>query len=334
MKNIIGKGDRIFLAGSKGMVGRSIKKVLYKKGYGTETNEGVILDPTREELDLEDSYSVKNWMKENKPDVVILAAAKVGGILANSNYPVDFLLNNLKIQINVIESAWLNGVKRLLFLGSSCIYPKNYDSPIKEEFLLSGELEATNECYAIAKISGIKLCDALRKQHNFDAISLMPTNLYGPNDNYHQFNSHVMPSLIRKFLHAKKYNIPRVTCWGSGSPRREFLYVDDLAEAAIFCLENWDPSDKNAPKDSNGDPLTILNVGTGNDISIKELAIKISNIINYDGYINWDQSKPDGTKKKLLDIKNLTDLGWKFSTSLDQGIKKTINQLDLNKITI
>ena len=334
MKNIISKGARIFLAGSKGMVGRSIKKELYKKGYGMKINEGVILDPSREDLDLEDSYAVKNWMKINKPDVVILAAAKVGGILANSNYPVDFLLNNLKIQINVIESAWLFGVKRLLFLGSSCIYPKNYTSPIKEEYLLSGELEATNECYAIAKISGIKLCDALRKQHNFDAISLMPTNLYGPNDNYHQFNSHVMPSLIRKFLHAKKYNLPRVTCWGSGSPRREFLYVDDLAEAAIFCLENWDPSDKDAPKDNNGNPLTILNVGTGNDISIKELAIKISDIINYDGYISWDLSKPDGTKKKLLDIKKLSDLGWKFSTSLDQGIKETINQIDLKKIKI
>tara|TARA_Y100001978_G_C23689691_1_gene433981 strand:+ start:1343 stop:2329 length:987 start_codon:yes stop_codon:yes gene_type:complete len=327
MSKFISKRSKIFLAGANGMVGKSIKKSLINCGYGLIRNKGEILCPSREELDLFDYLAVKSWFKIKKPDIVILAAAKVGGILANSNKPADFLLENLKIQTNVIEASWLSGVKRFLFLGSSCIYPSGYNKPIKEEYLLQRELEKTNEYYAIAKIAGIKLCDALRKQHNFDAISLMPTNLYGPNDNYNPNSSHVMPALIKKFLLAKKSNLPSVVCWGSGSPLREFLYVEDLADAVVFCLENWNPSSSNAPKDNFGNPLTILNVGTGIDISIKDLAKKIATIIDYQGKIYWDKSKPDGTKRKLLDITRISNLGWKASINLEEGIKRTIKDL-------
>ena len=331
MKKLICKSNKIFLAGGNGMVGSAIKKKLIEHNYGKFEHDGLILNPSRKELNLTDSIAVKLWMKKNKPDIVIIAAAKVGGIMANSKYPVDFLLDNLKIQTNVIEAAWLCGVKRLLFLGSSCIYPNNYQEPIKEEFLLSGPLEKTNEYYAIAKISGIKLCDSLRYQYDFDAISLMPTNLYGPKDNYHINDSHVMAALIRKFMHAKKYNLTSVKCWGTGFPKREFLYVDDLAEAAIFCLENWDPYSKSSPKDLFGKPLTLLNIGTGIDISIKKLAELISNIVGFDGEIVWDNSKPDGTRRKLLDVKRISELGWKAEVDLEQGIKNTIRDLKLNK---
>ena len=278
------------------MAGSAICRSLIKNGYGS-ANGGKILKPTRKDLDLLDTNKVREWFKINKPTVVIIAAAKVGGILANSKYPTQFLLDNLKIQNNLIENAWQTGVKRLLFLGSSCIYPKFAEQPINEDSLLTGQLEDTNQWYAISKISGIKLCDALRKQYNFDAISLMPTNLYGPGDNYHNENSHVMASLIKKFYEASKNSIPSVTCWGTGKPLREFLYVDDLGEAVVFALENWDPNSKNAPKDKNNNPLTILNVGTGKDISIKELANKISSTVKYKGSIIWDKSKPDGTQK-------------------------------------
>jgi GDP-L-fucose synthase len=221
-------------------------------------------------------------------------------------------------------------VRRFLFLGSSCIYPKNASQPIKEEELLNGYLEKTNESYAIAKIAGIKLCEALRKQYEFDAISLMPTNLYGPNDNYHIFNSHVLPSLIRKFSVAKRDNLSSVTCWGSGSVFREFLHVDDLAEAAIFCLENWFPTDIDSPKDINGNPLYLLNVGTGKEISIKELAKKISEIVKFDGRIFWDKNMPDGNPRKVLDISRLKKLGWKPKITLNSGLVKTINDLDIS----
>ena len=261
-------------------------------------------------------------MKLINPTVVIIAAAKVGGILANSLYPTQFLLDNLKIQNNLIENSWQTGVKRLLFLGSSCIYPKFAHQPINEESLLTGQLEETNQWYGIAKIAGIKLCDALRKQYNFDAISLMPTNLYGPGDNYHPQNSHVMASFIRKFYEASINSSPTVKCWGTGSPLREFLHVDDLGDAVVFALENWDPSSKNAPKDENNNKLTTLNVGTGKDISIKELALKISNLLNYKGKIIWDKSKPDGTPKKLLNIQKIQSLGWDPKISLSEGIKK------------
>ena len=230
---LIKKSDRIFIAGHRGMAGSAICRSLRASGYNNQ------LHASRHELDLAESFAVNRWFKEKQPDVVVLAAAKVGGILANNNYPADFILENLKIQNNVIEAAWRHGVRRLLFLGSSCIYPKYSEQPIKEEYLLNGALEETNEWYAIAKIAGIQLCRALRIQHNFDAISLMPTNLYGPGDNYHPSHSHVMAALIRRFTEAVRNGTDEVTCWGTGTPRREFLHVDDLADAAVFCLENW-----------------------------------------------------------------------------------------------
>jgi len=246
----------------------------------------------------------------------VLAAAKVGGIQANSTYPADFLLDNLKIQNNVIESAWRFGAKRLLFLGSSCIYPKFAPQPIQEESLLTGSLEPTNEWYAIAKITGIQLCRALRQQHGFDAISLMPTNLYGPGDNYHPTNSHVLPALIRRFHEAVRDGVSTVTCWGSGSPRREFLHVDDLADAAVFCLEHWQPA---------ADELQFLNVGTGTDLPIRDLAGLVSDAVGFRGTLNWDASKPDGTPRKLLDVSRLKNLGWSATISLEEGLRATVN---------
>ncbi len=325
MKKIIKPNEKIFIAGANGMVGKAAKKSLLKSGYGLKENDGLLLTPSRHDLDLLDFEKVKIWFEINKPSVVILAAAKVGGILANNSKPTDFILDNLKIQNNIIENAWKNNVKRFLFLGSSCIYPKFARQPITEESLLTDSLEETNQWYAIAKIAGIKLCQALRKQHNFDAISLMPTNLYGPNDNYHPENSHVMAALIRKFSYAKKKSYDSVTCWGNGSPLREFLFVDDLGDAIVFALENWDPNSPNAPIDREGNPLTILNVGSGLDISIKDLANKIAKFSQYNGEIIWDQSKPNGTPKKLLNIEKITKLGWEPKTSLDEGILKTIS---------
>ncbi len=330
MKKIIGKNERIFIAGANGMVGSSIKRALLKNPFNQENKFFNLLTPSRLELDLLDSVSVNNWFIKEKPNIVIIAAAKVGGIHANSKYPSEFLLENIKIQTNIIESALKEGVRRLLFLGSSCIYPKYASQPIKEEELLNGYLEKTNESYAIAKITGIKLCEALRKQYEFDAISLMPTNLYGPNDNYHPLNSHVVPSLIRKFSVAKRDNLSSVTCWGSGLVSRELMHVDDLAEAAIFCLENWFPSDISAPKDISGYPLNFLNVGTGKDISIKELANKIAEIVKFDGEIFWDEKMPDGTPRKVLDISRLKKLGWESKIDLNSGLANTINALDVS----
>ena len=315
--------EKIFVAGATGMAGNAICRSLFRNGYG-KINGGQILKPSRKELDLLDTNKVRQWFEINKPTIVIIAAAKVGGILANSTYPTQFLLDNLKIQNNLIENSWQTGVKRLLFLGSSCIYPKFAHQPINEESLLTGQLEETNQWYGIAKIAGIKLCDALRKQYNFDAISLMPTNLYGPGDNYHPKNSHVMASFIRKFHEACINSSPTVRCWGTGNPLREFLHVDDLGDAVVFALENWDPNTKNAPKDENNNKLTTLNVGTGKDISIKELAFKISGLLNYKGKIIWDKSKPDGTPKKLLNIQKIQYLGWNPKISLNEGIKNTI----------
>ena len=314
---LINKSDHILIAGYKGMVGSAIKRLLERRNYKN------LLTPSREELDLLNFQSVEKWFKENKPSLVILAAAKVGGIDANNRFPADFILENLKIQTNVIENAWRFNTKRFLFLGSSCIYPKFSKQPIKEEYLLGGSLEMTNESYAIAKIAGIKLCSALKKQYGFDAISLMPTNLYGPGDNYHEKNSHVMPALIKKIHESKRLNIPKVTCWGSGTPRREFLHVDDLADAAIFVLENIS-SDNKLLKDENSDYLGILNVGTGKDITIRELANKICIEQSFNGSIEWDSEKPDGTPRKLLDTSKLTELGWEAKISLDEGIKNTI----------
>ena len=262
-------------------------------------------------------------MQKFRPDVVVLAAAKVGGIQANNNFPADFLLENLKIQTNVIEAAWASGARRLLFLGSSCIYPKFADQPIREEALLTGALESTNEWYAIAKITGIKLCEALRRQHGFDAISLMPTNLYGTGDNYHHTNSHVLPALLRRFHEAKTRGDTSVTCWGSGTPLREFLHADDLGAACVFALERWSVLANDAPKDVAGQPLAFLNVGTGVDLTICTLAEQIAAVVGFTGDLIWDKSKPDGTPKKQLDVSRLQAMGWTASISLTQGLERT-----------
>ncbi len=316
--NLIDFQDRIFVSGHLGMVGSSICRALKINGYKN------ILKADRRNLDLRDEFAVKEWFKEKKPTVVIISAAKVGGILANETYPADFILDNLKIQNNLIEQSWKSNVKRLLFLGSSCIYPKFSAQPIREEYLMSGELEETNKWYAIAKITGIKLCEALRKQYGFDSISLMPSNLYGPGDNYHYENSHVIPALIRKFYEAKTNNSDYVNCWGTGKPFREFLHVEDLANACIFALERWDPDDANSPKYEDGRNLNYLNVGTGKDQSIKSLALDIAQIINYEGSITWDINKKDGTPKKLLDVNRINNMGWHSKISIKEGLKMTI----------
>ena len=314
---LIDREEKIFIAGGAGMVGGAIKRKLNYYGYEN------ILSPKKTELDLSNLDNVKKWFTLNKPSIVILAAAKVGGIYANNKYPANFLLDNLKIQNNVIETAWKNQTKRLLFLGSSCIYPKDSLQPIKEEELLSGSLEKTNECYALAKISGIKLCQALRNQYGFDAISLMPTNLYGKGDNYHNYNSHVLPALLNRFhLHALE-NKNSIECWGSGKPRREFMHVDDLADACIFALEKWNPDSPDAPIDNTGQPLTWLNVGTGSDITIKNLSEIISKITSFKGEIFWNKSKPDGTFRKLLDVSKLKSIGWQSKITLLEGLKMT-----------
>ncbi len=309
MEKLITPEDRIFVAGHRGMAGSAICRALQRAGYSR------ILTATREEFDLLDASAVERWFSEHKPTVVVLAAAKVGGIHANNTYPADFLLENLRIQTNVIETAWRSGVRRLLFLGSSCIYPKFAEQPIREEALLTGPLEPTNEWYAIAKIAGIKLCHALRLQHGFDALSLMPTNLYGPGDNYHPTNSHVLPALIRRFHEAAERGDASVTCWGTGTPLREFLHVDDLGEASVFALEHWQPGP---------DMLQFLNVGTGVDLSIRELAEAVARATRFTGAIHWDASKPDGTPKKQLDVSHIKALGWQARIPLDQGLNSTV----------
>ena len=311
--NLINPNDRFAIFGARGMAGSAISRALDRAGYQKQ------LKPSRDQLDLLDPAAVKQWFSEHQPDVVVLAAAKVGGIHANNTYSADFLLENLKIQTHVIETSWRSGVKRLLFLGSSCIYPKHAKSPIVEEDLLKGPLESTNECYAIAKIAGIKMCEALRKQYAFDAISLMPTNLYGPGDNYHPLDSHVLPALIRRFCEARVKNLDAVTCWGTGKPMREFLHVDDLAKACVLSLEKWSPIDKQQ---------NFLNVGTGKDISIRELAELIAKYARYSGDIQWDDTKPDGTLKKQLDISKIEKLGWSAEINLEEGISRTISEFD------
>ena len=309
MAALITPADRIFVAGHRGMAGSAICRALQRSGFPN------LLTASRSELDLEDGSAVQRWFSEHTPTVVVLAAAKVGGIQANNSYPADFLLDNLKIQTNVIETAWRSGVRRLLFLGSSCIYPKFAEQPIQEEALLTGTLEPTNEWYAIAKITGIKLCEALRRQHGFDAISLMPTNLYGPGDNYHPTNSHVLPALIRRFHEAAERGDASVTCWGSGTPMREFLHVDDLGEACVFALEHWQPG----PEEQQ-----FLNVGTGLDLTIRELAEAVAEATGFQGEIRWDASKPDGTPKKQLDVSRLAALGWRARIPLAEGLASTV----------
>ena len=321
MKKLIDKKDKFYVAGHNGMVGSAICRKLKENNYNN------ILTTSHSDLDLRNYESVKKWFADNKPDVVIVAAARVGGILANNSYPTEFLLDNMKIQNNIMEIAWTNNVKRLLFLGSSCIYPKLSNQPITEESLLTGELEKTNEWYALAKITGIKLCDALRKQYKFDAICLMPTNLYGSGDNYHSEDSHVIPGLIRRFHEAKLDNLQEVICWGTGKPLREFLYVDDLGSASIFALENWRPKDYE---------LNYLNVGSGAETSIKDLAILIASIVNFKGEIKWDDAKPDGTPRKLLDTTKINKFGWNHSVNLQDGIRKSYKsfmiEINNNKI--
>jgi GDP-L-fucose synthase len=310
MTRLIDRTDKIFVAGHRGMAGSAIVRRLNQSGYAN------LLTVTHDELDLRDAVATAAWMESQRPDVVVLAAAKVGGIQANATYPADFLLENLKIQNNVIESAWRFGAKRLLFLGSSCIYPKFAPQPILEESLLTGALEPTNEWYAIAKITGIQLCRALKQQHGFDAISLMPTNLYGPGDNYHPTNSHVLPAMIRRFHEAARDGLPTVTCWGTGSPCREFLHVDDLAAAALFCLEHWQPA---------ADDLQFLNVGTGSDLPIRDLAALVADAVGFRGSLEWDTTKPDGTPRKLLDVGRLKALGWSATIPLEEGLRATVN---------
>ena len=314
---------KIMIAGASGMVGNAIKRRYLKaEKYNSQIYE--ILTPSRNELNLLNFEEVKNWFEENCPDIVILAAAKVGGIFANKNNPADFILHNLKIQTNLIEISNNFKVKKFLFLGSSCIYPRLANQPITEKDLLTGQLEITNEYYAIAKIAGIKLCQALAMQTGFNSICLMPTNLYGPGDNYHKSDSHVLPSLIKKFSEAKNKNMKNVTCWGDGSPLREFLYVDDLAEACIFAMENLSLNSKNYPKDKNGNPLFWINVGSNQEISIKNLAVMISKLVGYEGSIIWDKTMPNGTPRKKLDTSVLDKLGWKSKTNLEEGIKLTL----------
>ena len=319
-EKLIKYDDKIFVAGHKGMVGKAVLRNLVKKGYKN------ILTRNKEFLDLSVENEVNEFFNYNRPDVVILCAAKVGGILANKQFPTEFILNNLLIQTNVIKNSWKFNVKRFLFLGSSCIYPRDSYQPINEECLLSGSLEPTNEFYAIAKISGLKLCEALNKQYAFDAISLMPTNLYGTGDNYDLKTSHVMPALIRKFCEAKKYNHENATCWGDGSALREFLHCDDLGDACVFILENINSYDLRKCKHFKNKESIHINIGTGVDLSIKDLAQIIKDESGFSGNILWDLEKPNGTHQKKLDISLISKLGWRHKISFIEGIRKTIRE--------
>ena len=298
------KKKKIYIAGHKGMVGSAVWRALDNNGY---TN---LIGLSRSELNLRNQQEVLEFYKEEKPEIVIDAAAKVGGILANNDYPYDFLMQNMQIQNNLIDGAFNSGVEKFIFLGSSCIYPKFASQPLKEEYLLTDSLEPTNEWYAVAKISGVKACQAIRNQYGKDYVSLMPTNLYGYFDNFDLKSSHVLPAMLRKFHEAKENGNSAVELWGSGSPMREFLFVDDMAEAVVFALENELPE-------------FLYNVGSGKDITIKELAETIQGVVGYKGNILWDKSKPDGTPRKLMDVSKMRDLGWSYSTELTEGIEKT-----------
>ena len=298
------KTSKIYIAGHKGLVGSAITRLLQKEGY-----KNLILK-TRQELDLLNQQAVTNFFKKEKSEYVFLAAAKVGGILANQTYPADFIYENLVIQANIIHNAYLNKVKKLLFLGSSCIYPKLTPQPIKEEYLLSAALEPSNKPYSVAKIAGIIACQSYNIQYGTNFISAMPTNLYGPNDNFDLETSHVLPALIRKFHEAKINNEKEIMVWGTGKPQREFMHVDDLAGACLFLMKNYNSSE-------------IINIGTGEDLSIKELAEKIKEIVGYSGKIVWDKTKPDGTPRKLLDVGKIHKLGWNHKIELENGLKMT-----------
>ena len=303
------KSAKIYIAGHRGMVGSAIERKLRSEGYNN------IIVRTSSELDLRNQQAVNAFFDLEKPDYVILAAAKVGGIHANNTYRAEFIYDNLMMEANIIHASYLNKVNKLLFLGSSCIYPKMAPQPLKEEYLLSGYLESTNQPYAIAKIAGIEMCDSYRAQYGCNFISAMPTNLYGTNDNYHPENSHVLPALIRRIVLAKKNNDPSVVIWGTGTPRREFMHVDDLADACYFLLQNYDEPGH-------------VNIGWGEDVSIKELATLIASEVGYTGSLEFDTTKPDGTPRKLMDTNKLTKLGWKPSIQLIDGIKQTIKEVE------
>jgi GDP-L-fucose synthase len=296
------KQSKIYVAGHRGMVGSAIVRELHRKGY-----ENLVLR-THAELDLTRQKEVETFFENEKPEYVFLAAAKVGGIMGNASAKADFMYENMILEMNVIHSAWKNGCKKLEFLGSSCIYPRLAPQPMKEDCLLTSALEETNEAYALAKISGLKYCEYLNSQYGTDYISVMPTNLYGPNDNYHPVNSHVLPALIRRFHEAKEAGNPNVVCWGDGSPLREFLYVDDLAELCVFLMNNYSGNE-------------TVNAGTGKEISIKELTGIVARVVGYEGKISWDTSKPNGTPRKLLDVSKAKNLGWTYKTELEDGIR-------------
>ncbi len=295
------KNSKIFVAGHRGMVGSAIVRQLEKEGY---TN---IITRTHQELDLCRQDDVEKFFAEEKPEYVFLGAAKVGGIMANASALADFMYDNMILEMNVIHEAWKNDCKKLMFLGSSCIYPRMAEQPMKESCLLTSALEPTNEAYALAKISGLKYCEYLNRQYHTDFISVMPTNLYGPNDNYHPEHSHVLPALIRRFHEAKENGLTEVTCWGTGTPLREFLYVDDLAEACVYLMNHYSGNE-------------TVNLGSGKEVSIKELTELVAKVVGYEGTIKWDTTKPDGTPRKLLDVSKLESLGWKYHTELEEGI--------------
>jgi GDP-L-fucose synthase len=300
----VNKSTKIYVAGHKGMVGSSLFRELSSKGYYN------LIGKTSKELDLRNQKSVNNFFEKEKPEIVINAAAKVGGILANNNYPYEFIMENMQIQNNLIDEAFKSGIEKFIFLGSSCIYPKFAPQPLKEDYLLTDSLEPTNECYALAKITGIKACESIQKQFGKDYVSLMPTNLYGYHDNFDLTSSHVIPAMIRKFHEAKVDNHNTVTLWGSGAAKREFLFVDDLATAVVHALENKLPDH-------------LYNVGTGTDVTIKTLAKIVQKIIGHKGNIIWDSSKPDGTPRKLMNVSKMKKIGWSYKTELEEGVKKT-----------
>jgi GDP-L-fucose synthase len=303
------KNSKIYIAGHTGLAGSAILRCLQSKGYNN------LVLRTHQELDLEIQKDVNDFFERERPEYVFLAAAKVGGIYANNTYPAEFIYTNLMIQTNVLHSAYLHGAKKLLFLGSSCIYPKFAPQPMKEEYLLTGELEPTNEPYAVAKIAGIKLCQSYNRQYGTNFISVMPTNLYGPNDNYDPMNSHVIPGLIRRLHEAKTEGRPFVEAWGTGDPRREFMYSEDMADACVFLMETVDALQLT--------PHAFINIGTGQDITIRELTKIVAEVVGYRGEIRWDATKPDGMPKKLLDVSMLEGLGWRYKTSLKEGLHQT-----------
>jgi len=317
------KNSKIYIAGHLGLVGSALLKKLYSEGYNN------LVYKTFKELDLTDQQATAKFFEKEKPEYVFLAAAKVGGIMANNTYPAEFIYQNLQIQNNIIHQSYLHGVKKLLFLGSSCIYPRLCSQPMKESYLMTGPLEPTNEPYALAKIAGIKMCQSYNRQYGTNFIAIMPTNLYGPNDNFDLSSAHVLPSLIRKFHEAKVDNQKKVVVWGTGNARREFLFIDDMADGCVFLMKNFNPTKK-----QNEQGEIFYNLGTGKDVSIKELVELIKEVVGYKGEITWDISKPDGMPQKLLDVSKMNKLGWKYRKELKNGLAETYNWYINNKIDL